>query len=212
MQTGDMRRSLTCTAVVTLLSLAPAAQADGGGATYPGKPAGGAPMGVMPAADPAPPPMPPRPFAPPMSPTTGATIVNGKAIPPRGTPSIVRRMIVAANRLIAKRYRWGGGHRSFTRGLERGYDCSGAVSYALYGGRLLLWPLDSTGLARFGERGPGNWVTVYGKRTHAYMVVAGLRFDTGAHDATTIPLGTGPRWSAIPRSPRGFKVRHPLGL
>jgi hypothetical protein len=86
------------------------------------------------------------------------------------------------------------------------------VSYALYGARLLLSPLDSTGLARFGERGAGSWVTIYGNRTHAYMVVAGLRFDTGFHDATTTPRGSGPRWSPTPRSSRHFKVRHPAGL
>jgi hypothetical protein len=124
---------------------------------------------------------------------------------------VVRHVIVAANRLIRKRYRWGGGHRGFTR-LDRGYDCSGAVSYALYGGRLLFSPLDSTGLSRFGEPGPGSWITIYANRTHTYIVVAGLRFDTGGHDAFTTPTGTGPRWSAAMRSGRGFRVRHPAGL
>jgi hypothetical protein len=141
-----------------------------------------------------------------------ATIApDGRAIAPAGTPALVRRVFVAANRLIRKRYRWGGGHRGFTR-LDRGYDCSGAVSYALYGGRLLLSPLDSTGLARFGDRGAGSWISIYANRSHAYMVVAGLRFDTGGHDAVTVPTGTGPRWSATARSARGFRVRHPSGL
>lgn len=161
-------------------------------------------MGVMPPADASPPATTP--------PSTGASIANGRAVPPPGTPRVVRRMVVAANRLVSRRYRWGGGHRDFTRGLDRGYDCSGAVSYALYGGRVLTSPLDSTGLARFGERGPGTWVTIYANRSHVYMVLAGLRFDTGGHDAQTTPRGTGPRWSAAARSPRGFKVRHPAGL
>jgi hypothetical protein len=136
---------------------------------------------------------------------------NGRAIAPPHTPRVVRRVMVAANRLISKRYRWGGGHRDFTR-LDRGYDCSGAVSYALYGGRLLLSPLDSTGLSRFGEPGPGSWLTIYANRTHVYLVVAGLRFDTGSHDAFTTPSGTGPRWSTTPRSSRRFRVRHPAGF
>jgi hypothetical protein len=199
----------TCLALLAALAFSPAAvAADGGGAGYPDKSAGGTPMGVTPPADPAPP---AEPAPAPAPPGAAGTIVNGKAIAPPHAPHAVRRMIVAANRLITKRYRWGGGHRSFAR-LDRGYDCSGAVSYALYGARLLLSPLDSSGLARFGERGAGSWVTVYGNRTHAYMIIAGLRFDTGAHDATTTPRGTGPRWSTTPRSPRGFKVRHPAGL
>jgi hypothetical protein len=204
-----MRRSIVCIGVLVVLALAPAARAaGGGGAAYYGAPAGGAPMGMTPPAQPAP----PAANAPVAPPSSGARVVAGRAIAPRGAPRVVRRMIVAANRLVAKRYRWGGGHRDFTRGLDRGYDCSGAVSYALYGGRLLLSPLDSTGLARFGRRGAGSWVTIYANRGHAYMVIAGLRFDTGAHDALASPRGTGPRWNVTPRSPRGFKVRHPAGL
>ena len=89
--------------------------------------------------------------------------------------------MTAAHRLIRKPYRWGGGHRAFGRRLDRGYDCSGAVSYALYGARLLRAPLDSSGLAEFGEPGPGRWVTIYANRRHVFVVVAGLRFDTGGH-------------------------------
>ena len=119
--------------------------------------------------------------------------------------------MTAANRLIRKRYRWGGGHRAFGRRLERGYDCSGAVSYALYGARLLREPLDSSGLAEFGEPGPGRWVTIYANRRHVFVVVAGLRFDTGGHRGA-IPSGSGPRWSAEMRRTRRFAVRHPEGL
>ena len=67
-------------------------------------------------------------------------------------------MIAAANQIIDKPYVWGGGHASFN---ARGYDCSGAVSYALHGAGLLSSPEDSTGLESFGSRGPGRWVTVY---------------------------------------------------
>jgi hypothetical protein len=204
-------RFLRTTAVAFALALAcaPSALADAGGSGYPGPMVGGtAPGQPVPQPQPAP----PAPQAAPAPPAGTATIAaDGRAIPPAGAPRVVRRVFVAANRLIRKRYRWGGGHRSFAH-LDRGYDCSGAVSYALYGGRLLLSPLDSTGLARFGERGPGSWISVYANRGHAYMVVAGLRFDTGAHDGATVPRGTGPRWSATPRSGRGFKVRHPSGL
>lgn len=203
----------TSAALVLALGCAPLALADGGGAGYPGANAGGtAPGQVIPQPQPEPQPQSqPVVQAPAPPAAAGRILPDGHAIAPRGAPTVVRHVFVAANRLIRKRYRWGGGHRGFAR-LDRGYDCSGAVSYALYGGRLLLSPLDSTGLARFGERGAGNWISIYANRTHAYMVVAGLRFDTGGHDVATTPRGTGPRWSITPRSARGFKVRHPSGL
>ena len=95
--------------------------------------------------------------------------------------------------------------------LNTAYDCSGAVSYALYGARLLLAPLDSSGLAEFGEPGPGRWVTIYANKSHVFVMVAGLRFDTGGHRGA-IPAGTGPRWSTEVRATRRFAVRHPEGL
>jgi cell wall-associated NlpC family hydrolase len=85
-------------------------------------------------------------------------------------------VIVAANRLVRKPYRWGGGHAAFSRRLASGYDCSGAVSYALYGGRFLMAPLPSRSLEEWGRPGAGARITVYANAAHAYVVVAGLRF------------------------------------
>ena len=98
-------------------------------------------------------------------------------------------------------YIWGGGHGSFE---SSGYDCSGAVSYALHGGGFLESPLDSTGLETWGEPGPGKWITVYANAEHAWMMIAGLAFDTVG--------GPGPRWHSSPvDSPEGFIARHPPG-
>jgi hypothetical protein len=180
-----LRSAISTTALVVLLG-AGSAGADTGGAPY------------------APPPASPPPAA-------GTVLSTGRAVAPAGTPRQVRRIMTAANRLVRKPYRWGGGHRSFGRRLDRGYDCSGAVSYALYGARLLPAPLDSSGLAEFGEPGPGRWVTIYANRSHVFVVVAGLRFDTGGHRGA-IPSGSGPRWSTEMRSARRFVVRHPEGL
>jgi peptidoglycan hydrolase-like protein with peptidoglycan-binding domain len=125
------------------------------------------------------------------------------AIAPASAPPQVKAAIAAANRITRKPYRYGGGH---ARLEDSGYDCSGAVSYALAGAGLLRTPLDSTGFMRFGEAGPGRWITIYAHRGHAYAVIAGLRFDTsGAGEK-------GPRWRPAPRSGRGFTVRHPAGL
>jgi hypothetical protein len=49
-------------------------------------------------------------------------------------------------------------------------------------------------------------VTIYTKSSHAFMVVAGLRFDTSGRSRS------GSRWQSDMRSPRGYVVRHPAGL
>ena len=132
-----------------------------------------------------------------------ATLAGLVARAPAGAPRAVRRVIAAGNRLQVFPYRYGGGHAAFK---DTAYDCSGSVSFALHGGRLLAAPLDSTGLARWGAAGPGRWITVYANPQHAFMVVAGLRLDTSG------TRGTGPRWQPAPRSTDGFTARHPLGL
>lgn len=142
------------------------------------------------------------------SPTTvkgsKAKLVGGRAIAPANAPEQVQRVIAAANKIRNKPYKWGGGHGNWK---DNGYDCSGAVSYALHGGRLLKTPLDSTGLSKYGDKGKGQWISVYGNPSHAYMIVAGLRFDTSN------TRGNGPSWSKSTQSTSGkFKVRHPRGF
>lgn len=134
-----------------------------------------------------------------------ARLVGSRAIAPADAPAAVKRVIAAANHIRTLPYIWGGGHG---RWQDSGYDCSGAVSYALHGGRLLTSPLTSGSFETFGEAGPGRWITIYANASHAYMVVAGLRFDT-AGDVSE----SGPRWHptvAAAASGR-FVVRHPTG-
>ena len=123
-----------------------------------------------------------------------------------GMPRIVRRVIKAGNRIATKPYRYGGGHASFPK--DTGYDCSGSMSYALHGGRLVRsTPLDSTGFMSYGRPGPGRWITIYANAGHSYMVVNGRRFDTSAMSSTG-----GSRWTSEMRSSGGYVVRHPPGL
>ncbi len=150
-------------------------------------------------------------FVPPPPPPKKARIRHGRAIAPRGAPRRVRHVIAAANRLVRKPYRYGGGHGARISKVDSGYDCSGSVSYALYGGRFLRRPLASGDLMHWGRRGPGRWLTVYAHGGHAYVVVAGLRFDTGMRDAHAGGPSTGPRWSKRLRRSRRFKARHPRG-
>lgn len=137
--------------------------------------------------------------------TCGATLEDGRAVPPPGAPPVVKRVIAAANEIDGRPYVWGGGHRSFR---TRGYDCSGAVGYALHGGELLSTTMVSGQLALWGAPGVGRWITVYANADHVYMVVAGLRYDTRDDP----PGVSGPRWHTTQVDPRKFVARHPSGL
>jgi hypothetical protein len=133
-----------------------------------------------------------------------STLAGERAVAPAGAPTVVKEVIAAANRIRSTPYVWGGGH---ARWWDRGYDCSGSVSYALHGGGLLEAPMVSGSFMTWGQPGPGTWITIYANRKHVYAVIAGLRWDTGGDVAGT----TGPRWHAEPPYPKGFVVRHPVG-
>jgi len=128
---------------------------------------------------------------------------DGLAVAPASAPDEVRSIIEAGNAIATKPYKYGGGH---ARWNDSGYDCSGSVSYVLHAAGLLSRALDSSGFMSWGERGRGTWITIRSNPGHAYMIVAGLRFDTSARSRT------GTRWSEQMRSARGFRGRHPDGL
>jgi hypothetical protein len=125
------------------------------------------------------------------------------AVAPAGAPEQVVAAIAAANRITRMPYKWGGGHG---RWRDSGYDCSGTVSYVLHAAGLLERARDSSGLASYGAPGKGGWITVYANGGHAYMTIAGLRFDTSGRGED------GPRWRLERRSGRGYVKRHPAGL
>ena len=129
---------------------------------------------------------------------------DGKAQAPPHAPRRVKRMIKAANSLTEKPYVYGGGHRSFD---HHGYDCSGSVSYVLHAGGKLDSPLVSDGFFDYGKKGYGDWVTIYVRKGHVFMTIAGLRFDTGGTWNSS-----GPRWKPERRGAKGYYVRHPRGL
>ncbi len=140
----------------------------------------------------------------PTAPPGKAILVNGRAIPPADAPPAVKRVIAAANKIRTKPYVYGGGH---ARWWDRGYDCSGAVSFALRGAGLIDTPMPSGSLAGWGRPGKGRWITVYANGGHAYAVIAGLRWDTAGNTR-----GTGPRWHKSLRARGPFTVRHPEGF
>ncbi len=137
-------------------------------------------------------------------PNSNAILLTGVALAPPDAPEAVKGAINAANTIIGRPYIWGGGHGSF---YSRGYDCSGSVSFALFGGGLIPRPLASGELEHWGDPGPGRWITVYANAGHTFAEIAGLRWDT-VGDAQ----GTGPRWHLAPTGTAGFVARHPPGL
>jgi hypothetical protein len=149
--------------------------------------------------------------------TKAQLLPDGSAAAPAGAPVEVQKAVWAANRLLDKPYKYGGGHAKIE---DSGYDCSGTVSYALINAGLLKSPLDSGSFMRWGKRGKGAWITVFTNRGHAYAVIAGLRLDTSSYASrsaskrkvSATAFQRGPRWRPTQRPARGFRARHPLGL
>ena len=160
-------------------------QVDDGGAALQGNTGGAQP--VAPAGEKA---------------TLGA---DGLAIAPASAPPEVQQVIAAANEIVGKPYRYGGGHGSFD---DSAFDCSGSESHALHGADLVDRPMDSTEFMSWGEPGEGTWITSYANSGHSFLVVAGLRFDTGYNDSSS----SGPKWSDKMRPTGGYTARHPEGL
>jgi hypothetical protein len=133
-----------------------------------------------------------------------AILLTGVALAPPDAPEPVQGAINAANTIVGRPYVWGGGHASF---YDDSYDCSGAVSFALFGGGLIPRPLASGDLMHWGAPGPGKWITVYANPGHTFVEIAGLRFDTVGDEQ-----GTGPRWHLATADTGGFVARHPPGL
>jgi cell wall-associated NlpC family hydrolase len=188
---GAARSAALCTFLAVLAGIGTAAAPAPAAATPPGGVSTHAHTSTEVIADPT-------------APAATALLIDGRAAAPLDAPAKVRRAIAAANRIRTKPYVWGGGHGSW---WDRGYDCSGAVSFALRGGGFLASPLPSGPMETWGKPGPGKWITVYANAGHAYAVIAGLRWDTsGNADGET-----GPRWHPDLRDNVGFVARHPAG-
>ena len=130
-----------------------------------------------------------------------AIVYKGKAYAPKSAPKIVKRVIWAGNKIRNLPYIWGGGHGSFN---ASGYDCSGSVSYALHGAKLLNTTMTSGDLESWGRSGSGKWITIYANSGHTYMHVAGIRFDTSGANPS--------RWQPDLRPSLAYALRHPSNL
>jgi peptidoglycan hydrolase-like protein with peptidoglycan-binding domain len=180
--------------VMRKVIVANAAQLTGGAEANPALPPPAQP------AQPAPDPNPPA-----TAPGDKATITSdGMAVAPASAPQAVKDIIAAGNKIAKLPYRYGGGHNESFQ--DTAYDCSGSVSYALHGANLISSPLPSGDLESWGQGGKGSWVTVYANAGHAWMTVAGLRYDTsGRSDG-------GSRWQSDMRDTGDYVARHPNNL
>jgi cell wall-associated NlpC family hydrolase len=135
--------------------------------------------------------------------TKARALPNGVAVPPLESPTAVKEIIQAGDEIARTPYVWGGGHGKW---LDHGYDCSGSVSFVLASAGLLDRSLVAAEFMRWGEPGPGKWVTIYASPTHVFMRVAGIRFDTVAR------AQTGSRWVNEWTDTSRYVARHPAGL
>jgi hypothetical protein len=132
------------------------------------------------------------------------SLANGQAAAPENAPAQVHAAIAAANHIAGCAYCYGGGHGSPE---ETSFDCSGATSYVLRAAGAMDGAIPSTAFRNFGRPGDGDWISIWAHKGHVFLVIAGLRFDTGWHGEKE-----GPRWTMKSRPAHGYVIRHPAGL
>jgi cell wall-associated NlpC family hydrolase len=130
--------------------------------------------------------------------------VTGAFAPTNVVPTAISEVIAGGNAIADFPYVYGGGHASF---IDRAYDCSGSVSYALAAAGLIGAPETSGQLEHWGVPGPGRYLTVFANAGHTFMNVDGVWFDTAGRAG---PYST--RWLRANPSLRGYVVRHYPGL
>jgi Transglycosylase SLT domain len=139
----------------------------------------------------------------------------------------IARMLAEAARLSALRprssYVWGGSHGATPTPPNGPFDCSSAVSHLLQVAGFRNPTMDTVALARWGESGPGRWVTIfvepYGPQAHTFIGFnAGLTPPGERYWGTSgvVAPGKGPGWIGEDKLSNaylaGFEMRHPPGL
>ena len=135
---------------------------------------------------------------------------DGLARAAENAPPEIKRAIAAANAISDKPYLL----RHYPTHIGNPtYDCSSSSSHVLWGaGAFGRTPAVSGSFMRWGDPGPGRWITIFANESHMFLVVAGLRFDTARYDRGPNAGESGPRWRLGSRPTANFVVRHPPGL
>ena len=152
-------------------------------------------------------------FVPPPPPPAKGALVDGRLIAPASAPRRVKQVIAAANRIVEKPYVYGGGHTAYrARPASTAAMTAPAPSPTRSTAAASCAPRCRAGCSCAGASAvPGRWITVYAHGGHAYVVVAGYRFDTSMRDRDAPGPSTGPRWSRTLRTSSAFVARHPSG-
>ena len=125
-------------------------------------------------------------FQPPPPPPEKATLVNGRLLAPASAPARIKRVIAAANRLVEKPYVYGGGHRPYRRSQVSTAATTAPASCPMRStaDASCAPPLADRRADELGPVRPGHLDHGVRAGGHAYLVVAGYRFDTSMHDLT----------------------------
>ena len=105
-----------------------------------------------------------------------AVMHDGFAVAPPEAPEEIRAAIAGENRIAGLPYARGGGH---AHSIDSAYDFSGAASYVLQATGRLDGSMPSVAFRRYGESGKGKWISIYARRDHVFLVVAGLHSRRG---------------------------------
>jgi hypothetical protein len=137
---------------------------------------------------------------------------------PKNMPQAVRDMVAAANRISNRPYEL----VHYPTHIDNPtYDCSSSTSHVLWaGGKFGLVPWCSANFVNYGAKDDGrqHWVSVHAKGPcggagHVFLVINGMRFDTGGPDHGPNAGEDGPRWRLGVRPDMAqYAVRHPEGL
>jgi hypothetical protein len=138
-----------------------------------------------------------------------AKVIHGLAYAPSDAPIQVQQAIWAGDAIRYKPYVYSGGHGVWN---DVGYDCSGSVSYVLHAAGLIKTSMDSSQFMNWGEKGLGAWITVYANPSHAFVEIAGVRFDTSSQQDPHPARGSGPRWRPLAARTSGYVAVHPVGF
>jgi hypothetical protein len=124
---------------------------------------------------------------------------DGKAVAADNAPQLVKDVVAAANKIVGLPYKYGGGHGTLN---DTGYDCSGAVSFVLREIGAIEGARSSGGFLTFGEKGKDESLTVWVRKGHVFLTVAGVRFDTQGQNEDD-----GPHWTTRQRKKNKFTPR-----
>jgi hypothetical protein len=128
-------------------------------------------------------------------------------------PQPIQATIAEMERLeeVADSYVFGGNHVGGTPPASGHYDCSSAISRALWAGGLIDHVAASPELMSWGTSGPGDWLTIYSNPEHVFAEVKTASGWRTWQTSSSNP-GSRPGWTDQRTDRANFTARHWKGL